>query len=427
MDIKTFFKHQKDSFKSLLGGTPSIEKFADGSTFYPYDLTTSTLSMKDKYKLYQENPILNAVINIILQYVAQAKIVVEDINTNKIVDSDPFLDRMENPNGLQGTSEYLKQWALQTLLEGGSATYVVSAGNGYEKIIEKCKALINIPLKDIQVHEDLDARIITDYDGTMERLRGMQANVTVGGSSAPVSMSELILFYDSVSGVSSYSNNKWIKPISRVDALKWQLSNVMKGLEAQNVLANYPGGKGIASARSRDSTQAVPLNPTAVKNLENKLDGAGFSHRQRSIVVSQAPIDYTPTLVPYDNLGLDSINDKSTLSIMRGFGVQKEIFSMDEAKYENKKVGELIILEGTCKSLLTTWSQNMNNQFDYRSRGRRINYTFDHLSAYSIEKEKAAIKLKNLSKALKDAIADGYITVEEAQDIFKGQMNVNYG
>jgi hypothetical protein len=71
-----------------------------------------------------------------------------------------------------------------------------------------------------------------------------------------------------------------IKPVSRVETLKYPLSNIRASYHKRNVLLENIGAIGILSAQNNDLGGAIPMTPEEKKKIQND-----WYHRQKETLI----------------------------------------------------------------------------------------------------------------------------------------------
>lgn len=379
------------------------------------------LKTEDKYKIYKSNPVLNAVINKKATLCSQAKFCVIDSKGNE-VKNDPLLKLLENPNILQNKRTFITQWVILNSLDGGVFNYPI-APVGFEGDIKRTKALINISMRNAQLTLPYNRSEIENYDGFVEEIGKSEVEITHNGRTYQIPYKELISFYD-LSDIPT--ENDLVNPISRVDSIMKDLSNVDVTLEAMNVIANKPGGVGIVGVGSTDPTQNVPLRNEERKNLQDELRGSyGLSHSKSSVIFSTASIQYTSTMVRFADLGLIEVNDNATYNILGAFGIPPEIFTKESGKYENKKIAELSYIQDEIQSTMDSFCNSLNNYFKYEDK--KLIAKFDHLPAFSLKRKQMTESLDKITTTMNNALASGLIKDEaKAKEIINNLTGVSY-
>ena len=418
MDLKLFSKYSKAAIKSLVG-SPSTYRGTEinGSHLYQ-KLSADWISLDNKYLLYKTNPILQAVVNKRANLCAKARLCVVD-NNDKEIKGDPLLDLLKKPNFWQNQQTFIRQWVVITSLDGGAFQFpIVPAGfEGTEKV----RALVNLPMSRSRMDLKYSNKTLTDYDEFIDTLRDSPITLSFKGNSIRVPFGELIPSYD-ISDIPT--SNDIVKPISRVDSLRYDLSNIQKTLEAMNVMAGKPGGFGIGS---KSSTEYTPLMEEERKELEDNFKGYGLSHDKSSVIFSTASINYQSTMVKFKDLGLNDINETSVLNVLSGFDVPPSIFLDNNGAYGTKQeAGELHYIQDNIGSTMDTFTSSLNNYFNYPDQGKRLVAKFDHLHCFSTQRAETSKTLKEVTETLTAAIESKLITPQRAVEIINELTNVSF-
>ena len=416
MGFKNFISLQKKSFGSIFGGgneTNTVTKFND------FIINYNLLSFDNKLKVFATNPTLMAGMSKMSRLFSSGYFEVVDAKQKQVA-NDPLSNLINNPNFFQSKEEYLTQWLILTILDGGSITLPMTP-TGFDKRIDYADAIMNVPMSSAS----MDYVNFKNYQSYKDSVYSSNVNLYVNGCYTNVKYSELIPMYDI--GLNP-NNDDLLCPFSRLSSLKWSLSNIQTANESANVMADNPAGLGLISTGSKVAGEQIPMNEKEKEALDKQLEGHGTTHSKRKFMTSTATLNFQSTLTKFSDLGLKEIKEGGDLDVIRVLDIPKELFSIDGSKYENHKVVELAWIQGSIQSLGDNLANNLNDYFGYGldKNGKYLRIRYDHLPCFSAKRKETAETLDITAKALQTSLAAELMTQEEAIKIMKDLTGISY-
>lgn len=414
MGLTQFFQYQKAALKSVF---KSNTFRISGDKFYPQNLSASWINLEDKYKHYKTNPILNAVINKRANLCAKARFCVLDSKDNEV--NNPVLELINKPNAFQDKESFIRQWVVMTSLDGGCFSYPI------KPIGMNATALINVPMSNAQMPLYQNDNILKDYYSFTEKLQEAKVRVTYQGNQLEIKWSDLIPFYD----IGSMPNqNDLINPISRIDSLKYDLSNIQRTLEAMNVMSSKPGGVGVIGLGSKSPTAPVAMTPEERKDLEDGMkQNYGLSHDKSIIQFASVPITYQSIMVKFADLGLEKINETSLKNILSAFDIPQSIFMDSNGAYGTKQEqGELHYIQDNISTTMESFTSSLGNYFELENKGLRLVAKFDHLPVFAQMRKDQAETLSMVNKTMVEAVSNELTTDKKAKEIINQLTGISY-
>ena len=117
-----------------------------------------------------------------------------------------------------------------------------------------------------------------------------------------------------------------VKPISRVDSLKFPLSNIQAQYKKRNVLLENIGAIGILSAQATDLGGSIPMTPEE----RQKIQKDWYRRQKDELIISEAGVNWTPMSFPTKDLMLFEELTADKLALIDAFGLSYNLFSKTE-------------------------------------------------------------------------------------------------
>jgi HK97 family phage portal protein len=217
--------------------------------------------------------------------------------------------------------------------------------------------------------------------------------------------------------INMYFNADMMYGRSRMEALKYPISNLIAVYESRNVIYTKRGALGFIVSKKKDESGSVPLTK---KERDNMLDSY---HGTYGVDSKRNPIAFSDVDVDYVNVGI-SIKDmepfRETLAdaiqIAGAFGVPADLVPReDNSTFENKKQAEISLYENVVIPLTNRIIKELNTWFGFREEkgGAYLQADFSDIPCLQQDRLKEA-ELKRITSdtAIKEFNA-GVVTFNE--------------
>jgi hypothetical protein len=251
-------------------------------------------------------------------------------------------------------------------------------------------SLINLPSQFVQVHKTGKIYDQTDISGIISQYCLNNYN--------PVKefRSQEILHFNEVNISSECAT---IMGISKLEVLKFPITNTQYAFEAMNTLLKNRGMQGIISSGKKDGMGSVAFTDIEKKEIDDKFKrDYGLLNHQNPFLISPVALDYIKTVMNSQELGIYQEFSNNAMIISNEYGVPPELVKtyIQGATYENQSQSVRRLYQDTVIPMVededSYWSYRLNT-YKY---GFRIETTWDHIPALAESfKEKAvSINLK---------------------------------
>ena len=353
-------------------------------------------------KQYNTNFALQSIVNLRASYFSKGVFKVLDVNGNEI-ESHPLLEIFKSPNALMTKNEFLKQWVVLLSLYGYEYIYI--DGTIGIKSIETVNSLVNT--NPTLIENEITFKQL--FNNTIEQ----NAKITFeDGSIQKVSISELISYYDTTSGL---VRDNITKGTSRVEGCWESIVNVNKALDAKNILLGMPGGLGMITANPVNKQgQMVTMNPDDKKDLEDKLTNQrGLGSGKNAILTSTKPLKYESFVHRLKQFGYDDAINEDLNRVAISFNIPLDLL-IKTGTYENQKEAEKRYIQGDIEQLSRNFCQPFTEL--YLQDGQELIMDYRHLEVFDTNPVNDVLKFSN---SITQLLENEIITTEEARELFE--------
>ena len=358
----------------------------------------------DSWRLFIEIPELRAVIDKRASMMASNIPCLYDMSGEK-VESHWILDLIKTPNAVQSWSDVIYSLSVQDALYSNAFAYVPKRSFDIRNLI------VPLPADKVEIYlsgkklkqmdsEDLITKFKFQYDDDSKEL---------------IDWTDM-LYLNTNDGMNI------IKPISRVDSLKYPLSNLKAQYHKRNVLLENIGAIGILSTQSNDMGGAIPMTPEEKKAIQKDW----YKRSKDELIITESNVDWKPMSYPTKDLMLFEELTADKLAIIDAYGLNANIFSSERGTTFNN-VKESIKMCYTDTIIPET--QSMYNSI-MRQWGLADEYylkaDFSHLPSLQEDEEAKANVQKTKAETLEKIQAMGVQLSEEEIRVLTDLNNEEY-
>lgn len=372
--------------------------------FSPATITNNVVT------LFREVSEVSFPITAITNRIANGRFQLKDVKTDAIIyDNDSINKFLSQPNPLQTFGEFIQQIEMYKLVTGRAFVY----SNTGDFIDPKTRwkmtdEYVVLPSQDVQVVYSqrvklLSAQNITDI---IEKFR-----FSGGNSQVDISPSNILYIKD----ISIGSGCEHIEGMSRLERLKYPLSNLIAVYEARNAIYVKRGAIGAIVSNSKDDSGNIPLLPKEKEQLlKDYNDTYGVSGNKNPTMVTGVPVSFVrfnmsiQELQPFDETLLDAI------AIAGEYNVPSVLIPRkDQATFSNQGSAEKSLYENVVIPEANNLCSALNSFLGLENDGIYLSVSFDHIPVLQPNaKEKAEVN-KTMSETCKANFLSGIITLNE--------------
>mgnify|MGYP003632685513 FL=1 len=381
-----------DSFKF------SATRNTDGSIWYDVGKQCATFDGHTSFSVAMNNPVIFGLIDRIGSLASQVEFYQGDNPENNETD---LIELMEMPNAFQSKQDFIKELTWHRFSRGFVYTMPIHP-EGF-KDVKSLDSLYNLSSQHIKYNKEFQTKLLLRSE--FEDVKNKQFNYSIDGKDRTFNVGEVIAMYDVANGL---CDDFLLTSPSRIDACIKPAVNLIKALEAQNVIINSNGRELFSSAQKSGKTGemafagGLPMDSEDKKAIDRVTKGYGLTAGKTRAIHTNQQVAWQSLHIPLKDLGLKETIDLCASLVATTFNVPKEVIPLfGDSKYENKKWAEVFLIQTPIKQLMDDFVTSFNNRYDLKGE-ERLNYSFDHLEAMQMIEDMKANKAFKISQALKN-------------------------
>lgn len=345
------------------------------------------------YEHYLQIPELRTVINKRASMMAGGVPYLEDLEGN-VVDSHPWVfELLNNPNPTQSWSDVIFTLSVNDALYSNSFAYAPKRSFGVVNLV------VPLPSNQISIQlsgrrlKQMESEGLIDYfdfyydDETKERL----------------TLDEVI-YLTTPDGINI------VNPNSRMEALKYPLSNIRAAYTKRNVLLENIGAIGILSAKSNDIGGAIPMTPEEKREIQQDW----YRRSKDELIITEADVNWQPMSFPTKDLMLFEELDADKMALVDIFGLNAYVFSQDKgATFSNVKEGLKMAYTDTIIPETKQMYDALSEQLGLIAEGYKLCVDFSHIPVMQVDDNQSAQALDTRAAALLKIQQSGVVLTDE--------------
>jgi hypothetical protein len=206
-----------------------------------------------------------------------------------------------------------------------------------------------------------------------------------------------------------------ISPNSRMEALKYPLSNIRASYSKRNVLLENIGAIGILSAQKGDMGGAIPMTPEEKTDIQRDW----FRRSKDELIITEADVSWQPMSFPTKDLMLYEELTADKMAIVDIYGLNSYVFSQEKgATFSNVKEGLKMAYTSAIIPDTEAMYDALSEQLGLEAEGLRLVPDFSHIHVLKADENLSAQALDTRAAALlKIQTAGVTLTDEEMKAI----------
>jgi len=360
------------------------------------------LDTSDAWRLYIDIPELRAVIDKRATMMATNEPKLYD-KKGELVESHWLLDLIDTPNATQSWSDVVYSMSVQDALYSNVVAYCPQRSFNIRNLIVTLPAnkveimLSGKKLKQMDKENLIDKFVFTYDDGSKESIEWADA-----------------VYITTADGMNI------VKPISRIDSLKFPLSNIQASYKKRNVLLENIGAIGILSAQQNDMGGAIPMTPEE----RNKIRQDWFKRSKDELIITEANVNWQPMSYPTRDLLLFEELTADKMALIDAYGLNYNLFSKEQgATFTNVRDSIRMVYTDTIIPETQQLYNNIISQFELDKEGYYLEACFDHLNVLQADQKEQAEVRKINAETMKTLNEIGVELTDEQKEQL---INLNY-
>ena len=343
------------------------------------------------WRLFIEIPELRAVIDKRASMMASNIPCLYDMNGDK-VESHWILDLFKDPNAMQSWSDVVYSLSVQDALYSNAFAYCPKRSFDIRNLIVPLpanKIEIQLSGKKLQAmdSEDMITKFCFEYDDdSKENIDWMD-----------------MLYLTTDDGMNL------VKPISRIDSLKYPLSNIKAQYHKRNVLLENIGSIGILTTSQNDMGGAIPMTPEEKRQIQQDW----FKRSKDELIITESNVDWKPMSYPTRDLMLFEELTADKMAIIDTYGLNANLFSSERgATFTNVRDSIRLVYTDTIIPETQSMYDSMIKQWGL-SDEYYLKAEFNHLPALQEDESEKADVQKTKAETLEKIAGLGVELTEE--------------
>lgn len=363
-------------------------------------------------KAVAENPVLSGCISILANAAANGKKYLVDLNGKEIPWNSGktgvknarklFIER---PNPMQSVKEFNYEREYMFFTYGNNYVYLNNPLETYETDIISVVTMCNLPSEFVNPRQTGKFFDQITIEGIIEKYALTDRTPII-----EFDTNKIIHFNDiNTSGVGNS-----IMGTSRLEVLRYPITNTQLAFEAMNVILKNRGMNGILAPKKLDGMGAsMPLTPDEEKKTRQEFrNGYGLKDDQDQYMLSPVSLDFYKTSLNSSELGIYKEFSNNAMIISNGFGIPPELYKtyMEGATFENQVQSERRLYQNTVIPLVENEDQYYTERLNMRKYGFELRTDFSHISCLQEGRKENATSLSLNSRSAELAYNNNVIT-----------------
>jgi hypothetical protein len=345
------------------------------------------------YKHYIEIPELRMVIDKRASMMSSAIPILKDSEGN-VIDKHWILDLIAKPNPTQSWADVIYCLSVNDALWSSAFAYCPVRSFDQRNLI--------VPLPSDRVKINLSGRKLKQMD-----VDGLIDNFTFSYDSEA---DEKIDLEDMIYLVTTDGVNL-VNPSSRIESLKFPLSNLKAGYNKRNVLLENIGSIGILSARNNDIGGAIPMTPEEKTEIQQDW----YRRSKDELIITEAEVTWQPMSFPTKDLMLFEEMNADKMAIIDTYGLNAYLFSQEKGStYANVRDGLRMAYTDTIIPETEQMYATMSHQFGLTDENLVLVPDFTHIPVLQDDEESKTNSMEKRATILKMALDSG-IPIDETE------------
>lgn len=342
------------------------------------------VSTTDKFALYYEIPELHAVINRYAKMVASANpILVNDKGEVQKNNGNSIFKLIDRPSAMQSWGTMMYMIAVNKCVTNNALIYAPKGTFG-------ALQLLPLAFNNVKIVPTGKTLISAETGSFIEKF---QIPTSVVDSYQDFSPEEVI-YLTEPDGINLFNTK------SKIESLKFPLSNLKKQYEKRNVLLVNLFSLGILSSENKDGISAMPLEPKDIKQMRDDMK----RRHDGEIIITDKSVKFDPMTFPTKDLMLFEEMTADKLAIIDEFGLNQHMFGQGEggkgSTFSNVEMGERQAYNSTIIPDTEIIYDEFTKQLGLDREGLYLVPDFSHISVLKADEKYIAEAMAKRAEAV---------------------------
>ena len=310
-----------------------------------------------------------------------------------VVEQHWFLDMVKSPNPVQSWADVVYSLSVNDALYSNAFGYCPKRSFDIRNLF--------VPLPSNRIQIDTSGKMLKQMDegGMITRFKFRYDDDQL----------EIVEIQDMVYLTTTDGMNL-IKPTSRIDSLKYPLSNIKASYHKRNVLLENIGAIGILSAQKSDLGGAIPMTPEEKTAIQKDW----YNRSKDELLITESQVNWTPMSYPTRDLLLFEELTADKLAIIDAYGLNYNLFSSESGStFSNVRDSIRMVYTDTIIPETQQMYDTIAHQLGLAKDGYYIKADFSHLPVLQDDEQTKAAADKTKAETYNILLRDGVITTEQ--------------
>ena len=343
------------------------------------------IDTEEAYNLYIEIPELRAIVDKRASMMSSNVPVLYNADGER-VDSHWILDLIAKPNPNQSWEDVIYSLSVNDALYSSAFAYCPKRSFDIRNLM--------VPLPTDKVKIKLSGKKLKqmDQDGLIDGFIFQYAEDT-----EKIDLQDMV-FLTTTDGVNI------VNPSSRIQSLKYPLSNIRAAYHKRNVLLENIGAIGILSARNSDMGGAIPMDPDEKKAIQK----SWYRRQKDEVIITESDVQWNPMSYPTKDLMLFEEMTSDKLAIIDAYGLNPYLFSQEQgATFSNVREGVRMAYTDTIIPETIQMYNTISHQLGLNEEGLILVPDFSHIPVMQPDEKLKAETMNLRADAIKKIIESG--------------------
>ena len=381
--------------------TRAIEEWFDLGKRFQTELygkkTAVWIDTSKPFQNYVEIPELRTVVDKKAQMISAGVPALYN-DKGEVVEKHWVLDLIKNPNPMQTWKDVIYCLAVNDALYSTAFAYAP------KRSFDIVNLFVPIATHRVKVHTTGKTLKQLDKGGLIDYYT-YNYDATYGGVNESDKLEK-----DEVVIIQTTDGINVLNPVSRIDSLKYPLSNIKAQYNKRNVLLENIGAIGILSSANSDLGGSLPMSPEEKEQIRKDW----YNRSKDELIIAENDVKWTPMSFPTKDLMLFDELKADKLAIIDAYGLNYYIFSNESGStYSNVNYGERLAYTNTIIPESDKIYDNLTEQLGLDKEGLRLKAHFDHIPVLQNDILSEAQSLNTRADALKKVQELGIVLTDE--------------
>lgn len=357
--------------------------------------TAVWIDTQNAFKHYNEIPELRTVINKRASMMSLNVPILIRESDGEIITDHWLNDLIKKPNPTQSWADVVYSLSVNDALFSNSFAYAPKRSFGIRNLM--------LPLPSDKM------KILT----TGRTLKQMDKGGLIQGFEFDYNTDIEKLTFDDVVYFSTPDGVNIINPSSRIEALKYPLSNIKASYHKRNVLLENIGAIGILSAQNSDIGGAIPMTPEEKTEIQRDW----FARQKDELIITESNVNWQPMSFPTKDLMLFEELTEDKMALIDAYGLNYSLFSQSKgATFSNVRDGMRMTYNDTIIPETQQLYDSITEQFELDKEGLRLVADFTQIAVLQADENLKADALNKKADAIKK-LSDAGFSLQEINEI----------